>query len=419
MKHPLRTSLEVLDLALTGAPSDMQASAAPYRMVDRRSAYGFNNTLIEAATQNQDRGSIPLVDYDFHRTISVIGRRVLMSLGRTMFWRIPALQASILEQANLAVCPFTRRYMGRNAAWGEQAKAYLDALDDQIDLAGWPYDGQSMNESLVTSPIVDGDLGIVMTEDDSANARVQLLGSHRIGSRYQTGGVAKVRLTGRQMWIDDKLVDDGLQKDFTPAVEWEAQILDGCIVDDARRTMAYRVYADPAVSGEFQDISARNMFLAFLPVVPDQCRGISILASSIFDWQDVRETRRFEMLAQKAFSTRAIIEYNEVGQATGATKRLVSRAGYATTEAAAADNAETTIKTTQKQGLTTEQLDGGAYTYFKSNSGSKLEAFNSGDRPGRNTQDFMNMTIRDAMRGTEWDRGQGEPHAWQAASAGG
>src|SRR5438128_1654049 len=236
MSSPLRDSLQVVSEALSPDPilrtNGHQAAAANYKMVDRRSAYGWNNTLIESATQTQDRKAIQLVDYDFHRTISVIGRRTLMSLARTMVWRMPALFASILEQATLAVSPFTPIFLGKNKVWGERALDYLNGFHQVMDCAGWPYNYESYTEQLIVQGIIDGDIFTLLTEDGSGNPRTQTIPSHRVGRRYQSSSVVKVRYQGNQLLIDEKLVDDNLPFTFGQAVEWESVQIDGVIMDD-------------------------------------------------------------------------------------------------------------------------------------------------------------------------------------------
>jgi len=371
------------------ARNGFQAAAEPYKIVDRRSSFGYANTLIESATQTQDRKKVDLVDYDIHRTVSSFGRRTLMSLARTMVWRMPALAASILEQANLAVNPFQPIYLGSDERWGKQAREWLDGFHAVIDVAGWPYNYESYCESLIFNNVVDGDIFTLLTEDASGNARVQQIGAHRVGGRYQTGGTCAVRYEGNKLFIDKVLIDDSLPYTYATAVEWEAPIIDGVILDDLSRAIAYRVYYDPSVSDKYRDISSRNLFPAFLPIIPGQVRNFSLLASSIFDWQDLQEFKRWEMLAQKAFSTKTIVEENETGDVDTSKAVIASPATMDT-------DGNQTAPTMQK-------LDGGIYTYFKSNTGSKLTAFNSGDRPGRGTKDFMDATVRDAFRGTEWD----------------
>lgn len=361
----------------------------PYPIVDNRNAssYGYNNTLIEAATQNHDRMAVNLVDYDIHRTITSIGRRTLLSLGRTMFWRLPQLQAAILEQAHLAVTPFTPRYLGGDADWGKLAFEWLTQWHKVMDIAGWPYDYESYCETLLINHIVDGDPFTLLTEDANGNPRVQMIGSHRVGSRFLTGQTATVKLSGTGLYVDNVLLDDGMPP-AKAEVEWIAPVIDGCVVDNNGAALAYRVYTDPAVSQRYQDYSARSIFPAFLPIVPGQLRGFSMLASSVFDWQDIREYRRFELIAQKAFASRTIVETNEDGEANGG-QPLPAPAQF-----------DSTGKMTA---LAREQLDGGTITYLKAASGSKLEAFDY-SRPSKDAQSFQETSIRDAMRGTEWDK---------------
>jgi|GEM_PF-1547133 len=372
-----------------GHSNGIQAAADPFRNVQKGYSYGFNNTLIEAAVQTQDRQTVNYVDYDFHRVVSVQGRRTLLSLGRTMYWRIPALQGAIKEQANLAVSPFNPIYEGKNEGWGQDATDWLNGFHKVMDLQSWPYNYESYCETLIIMGVVDGELFTLLTQDNSGNPRIQTIGSHRVGSRHQTGGIAHVKFIGNQLFVDDELVDDNLPFTFAAAVEWDAPMIDGAILDDQGRAIAYRVYDDPVVSSDYRDISSRNLFPAFLPEFPGQVRGYSMLASSVFDWQDVREWKRLEMLAQKGFSSHGIIEENEQGY-VDESKAIVAQSATFDT-----DN--------KKTGPDMVKLDGGTYTVFKAGTNSKLSAFDSGNRPGRNTQDFLDQTIREAMRGMEWD----------------
>ena len=375
----------------TSAPRPPNAPVAqPYPIVDRgtSSTYGYNNTLIEAATQNQDRMAVNLVDYDIHRTITAIGRRTLLSLGRTMFWRIPQLQAAILEQAHLAVTPFTPRYLGSNKVWGKAAFDWLTDWHKVMDLAGWPYDYESYCETLLINHIVDGDPFTLLTENKDGAPRVQMIGSHRVGSRFLTGQSAKVRLQGDQLFIDDILVDSNLPQNYSPAVEWSAPVIDGCVVDSNGAALAYRVYTDPAVSQKYQDYSARNIFPAFLPIVPGQLRGFSMLASSVFDWQDIREYKRFELLAQKAFASKTITSTTEDGDGGSGGQPMPAPAQF--------DSNGKMIS------IAREEINGGTITYLKANAGEKLEAFDY-TRPSKDSQSFQETSMRDAMRGTEWD----------------
>jgi len=394
--------MSAIPSAFEAASQRYRAGAEPFQQTASGSTYGFNNTLIRAATQNQDRKAVTLVDYDLHRTISVIGRRTLLSLARTMFWRVPALQASIWEQANLACSPFTPRYAGKQKAWGEDAASWLNDWHKIFDLGGWPYDYDSYVELLIVAMIVDGELFTLLTEDASGNPRIQIIPSHRVGSRYQTGGSAVVQYEGSSLFIDGLLIDDNLPYTFAKPIEWTAPMIDGVIVDGMAKPIAYRVYDDPIVAATYRDISARDIFPSFIPQFPGQLRGISLLASSVFDWQDSYESKDFEKLAQKIFNSRTIVEHNETGD-IDPVKQLLSPAGFTTAPVLdASGNAVPNTNAITKTSADIVQLDGGAYTLFKAKENCKLEAFDW-TRPNSDVQAFQAMVVRDAFRGTEWD----------------
>lgn len=311
-----------------------------------------------------------------------------MSLGRNMFWRYPALQGAILEQANLSVSSFIPQYVGRNPAWGELAEQTLREWHKVMDVAGWPYDYDSFLQGKVTNPIVDGEDFTLLTETQEGYPLIQIIPTHRVGSRLLGEAVAVVRFTSNQMWIDGVLVDDNRPYAIDKELKFEAQVVDGVVVDNYNRAIAYRVYDDLLDGENYQDISARNLFPSFVPMVTGQVRGFSLLASSVFDWQDMHEWTRFEMLAQKAFSTRTIIETNEAGEADTA-KQIISQAATFGDDGA-------------KTGLDLQRLDGGTIQYLKAATGSKVEAFNY-DRPGAQSQAFLANKLRDAFKGTEWD----------------
>ena len=371
------------------APAKAQAATPAYRIIDRRnsdSGYWGANTLIESATQTEDRGYTYPVDNDIHRTVSNMGRRTLMTLGRSMFWRFPALQGMVLEQANLAVSSFIPQFTGEDKAWGEEAEEMLGEWHKVMDIAGWPYDWDSYLQSLVMGPLVEGELPTLLTDNGEGYPQIQTIPPHRIGKFPSPEAIATVRFEDSSMTIDGVLVDDSRPYPAPSPVTIEARIIDGAIVDDFCRVLAYRV--DGEQPEQYVDIPARNLFIAFSPMATGQVRGFSLLASSIFDWQDLAEWKRFEMLAQKTFSTRTIIETNETGDIDEAKSIIKSAATFDSSG--------------NKTNLDVQRLYGGTIQYLRAKTGSKVEAFGY-DRPGTGSREFLKTTLRDAFRGTEWD----------------
>lgn len=329
-----------------------------YRVIDRRgSNMGGSDSLVRASRQNYDRQYIPNLSNDHHRNVSPSGRRTLLTIGRWLFWNFPALRGAILEQANLAVGSFIPQYAGSNKAWGTKAEAWLTEWHRIMDVAGWPYDYNSYLQNLIVAPLVDCDTATLLTETPDGYPQIQTIPAHRI---------------------------EGLEDVVSEGPYKGNRLIDGCIVGPLGNVIAHRV-----IQGDgFRDIDAASMFLTFTPSQTGQVRGVSELASSAFDWQDTAEIRRFEMLAQKAFSSQTIIETNETGDADDAQAIISGQANFNTDGTAKAPAVQT--------------LDGGTYRYFKAGSGSKLEAFDW-NRPNQNAQAFMETIVRDAFRGAEMD----------------
>jgi hypothetical protein len=294
----------------------------------------------------------------------------------------------ILEQANLAVSSFIAQHTGSNKDWGLMAESALSDWHKIMDIAGWPYDYDSYLQSLVLAPIIEGETFTLLTETPEEYPLIQTIPVHRVGSRLSAAITATVRFEGTSMWIDGILVDDNRPYPAAGVIEFEARLIDGVIVDDYSRAIAYRVYEDNFASGTYVDIPSRNFFPAFVPIATGQVRGFSMLASSAFDFEDMHEWKRFEMLAQKTLSTRTLIETNETGDEDSAKSIIKTAATFD------ADG--------NKTDLDVQKLFGGTIQYLKAKTGSKLEAFGY-DRPGPNSREFLNTTLRDAFRGTEWD----------------
>lgn len=347
-------------------PTKKQAASKPLKLTDHKLQRGYagGDLLIQAARQTPDRRRILPMDKDIHRNVSSYGRRTLMSLGRWMFWNIPEVRGAVLEQANLAVSTFIPQYVGRNRAWGTQAEQWLKEWHKIMDVSGWPFDFESYVKFLVVKPIVDGDMGTLLTETESGYPMIQTIAAHRIDSTTYD------------------IVDEGEFKGM--------RIIDGAIVDEYQRTVALRLKTQdvPGNSSDHVDVPARDIFLSYDPDDINQVRGYSALASAAFNLQDRDESRKFELTAQKAFASKTIIETNEEGEANPASSLIRSAATF---------NDDMT-----KASFDSERLDGGTITYFKAKSGSSLEAF-AWDRPSANAQEFQERTLRDAFRGSEWD----------------
>lgn len=345
-------------------------AAQPLTYLEKKWASGYSNSnhLVVGATQTTDRKQVQLLDKDTHRTITPLGRRTLMTLGRWLYWNVSAVRGAVDEMTDLSVETFIPQFEGANQEWGDRVEQWLREHDKICDVRGWPYDMAAYRKNLVRGRIVDGELHTLLTETPEGYPMIQAIPAHRIGSQP---GLTFVQ--GGQY--------DG------------ARIIDGVIVDEQGRAIAYRVMGENGEWGTFRDISARDLFPTFSISTADQLRGISDLGASCFDWQDAKEARAFELISQKIAASIGLIETNETGEADKS-KRLLNRtsANFGTPAA----GTPTPLSTTA-----TETIDGVSIRYHRAGSNAKLEAYRA-DRPTANQQAFRDDVIREALNGMGW-----------------
>lgn len=324
-----------------------------------------SNTLIAAATQTDTRQTIPFLDYDTHRNISTLGRRVLLSTGRYLWANCSAVRGAVGDIARFSVASYTPSYYGRNEAWGKQTEDWLSEGDDFIDMRGAPFTMDILRRNLVYSAYREGGVGWVLTEDENGNSKIQTVRAHRIGCRMNETSV--------------------LDKESPYFGE---RIIDGVILDDRARTLAFRVYGENPWDLSYTDVPANSMSLAFMPEYEDQVREISLIGAAAFDFQDLSEVRSFEFFAQKLAASKPVNIWNEMGTVDTSKTRL---------------NAPTTPPTATGalQDLPTQKMTPGVVTYFRSGKGDKME-FPVNDRPSQNVMNFQDELIRTALNGMGW-----------------
>lgn len=324
-----------------------------------RWAAGGPNRLIGPATQNFNRKWIPLLNDDFHRNLSNYGRKTLLTLGRHIYFASGAVRGAVEDLCTYAAGSFMLESRSADADWKEQAEDLLYLHDRTADIAGPPHTMRTYRKLLVRSLYLDGDMGTVYLRGEDGRPYLQTIPSHRICS-------------------DDDIVNGG---------PWDgARIIDGVIVDGLNRAIAFRVNTGPAYSRDsYVEIPATSMALHFLPIMAGQVRGLPILGLAGWDMQDLDESKRWELLAQKAGAGRVFQEWNEDGEPQPGADYIISPSAGDTTSST-------------PSGLFREVIDGGLNTYFKANSGSRLEAVKF-DRPAANQQAFVAQAWREALAG--------------------
>jgi len=289
---------------------------------------------------NRYRRPLRYLNKDTKQLIPTGTHQQLVSAGRWLFGNFAPVRGALLEQCTYSVQPFIPQYVGKDLDWGVQAESWLNDWHKIMDIQGRCDFEEFLYLSLL-SVKRDGDVGVMMTSTSGGYPAVQLIPAHRIASRVQ-----------------------------------KPNEHNGVVTNKQGRAVAYMV------DGE-RKVSARDMALCFFPEWSDQGRGITPLSSVTGDLQDVKELREYELNAQKAASSIALVEHNEDGYA---------------------DDSEAFIEQTIDSGnleTTLETLEGGAIRYFRAGSGSKIEVMDR-NRPSQNSQAFENVILRSAFQALEW-----------------
>lgn len=337
----------------------------PYRFVERRrifggvQSYGFTTAAVPSEARKQQ----PPFDKDAPALLTSLDRTRVLTIGRWLFQNCSPVRGALNEIASLATSTVIPQFDGSDKAWGEAAESYLYESGRFLDVRGWPFDTDTFNRLLVLAVRRDGDQYVLLTEDESGEPKVQVIPAHRIGSR-------------------------GLQEVASGPFKGRA-IRDGVILDDYGRAIGYRVLGETAEDD--RDFSSNDLFPAFDPDFADQVRGFSALGASVIDWQDLSDTRRFELWAQKKFASTAILETNEAG---------APDMGEATIITEGTEAADTTDGISVKP-VYGEEMRGGETRYFRSGTGSKWD-IPVADRPSANQQAFAADTVRQALHGIGW-----------------
>jgi len=340
-----------------------------FKFNEKRRLYGYTGTTFFSEPvrdrNNGQRRFITGFNKDTPKLLGSLPRTVLMDMGRWAYQNISPIQSVVNEMAMLGAAGIQQQFDGTDQKWGTQAEDWLYGHDRICDLRGRPYDMEALRELIIISWLRDGDCGIILTENADGYPLFQVIPGHRIGSR----GLIKV--------------EEGRFAGMT--------ISDGVIVNDYGRPVAYRVLGDTSETD--RDIPAESFVLCYVPQFADQLRGISPLAVSIIDFQDVAESRRLELISQKVFAGMSLLVHTETG-GPEATANLTTRWGSGGT------NEDGTLSTDGAP-ISTDEIIPGEMRFVRAGSGSKIEPIVN-DRPTMNQQAFKETIVRQAIAGLGW-----------------
>lgn len=312
---------------------------------------------IDAAKPNYKRPYRPVTIQDFRRNVSQSDFRTILSHSRELYLNLGPAKGAVVDKAVYSVGRAWRpRFTGENAEWGAQAAQWLtDQWYRSCDIAGGMHD--FVTDLLLMSIALDrdGDFGILLTEGKNGWPMFQVIPAHRI-------------------WSDSSAkAPQGFQ--------WDK----GILFSASGTPVTYRILTgedkDPT---DYRDVSAQDFIHVYDPEWFAQGRGMPAFTHAIFDLQDYQTIQGFEKQASMIASSITMLETNPDGGPDPSQLRSVVE------EQISVEN-----------GLRQEVLEGGTIRYFKSNDGSKLEAWQH-NRPGTATTDFLDRLLRNALVGIGW-----------------
>lgn len=336
---------------------------APYKVRDRRRLFGAPDTVsFSEPVRDKFKGQrrwYSHYDTDSPRLIGRESRRTLLTLGRVLYQNASIVRGALNEMASLATSSFIPQFDGQDADWGDAAEDWLYDHDRVCDVRGAPYCMDSINRLIVLSVLRDGDCFVLLTEAENGWPMFQVVPSHRVGCRDGEPNIIEVG-----PWAGNMLVD-------------------GAVVNAFGRAVAYKVLGDDPADDRFIDTA--SLLPVFAPDWVDQVRGISALASALIDFQDIHESRRLELVAQKLLAALTLVESNETGMSDTAAEIV------------------RTAATTDVPGDITysQEYYGGEVRYFRAGTGSSIQPV-VGDRPTANQREFCDSIVRQALHGLGW-----------------
>ena len=328
-----------------------------------RPAYATSGKLYESPGDSGYRLSRPRLDKDIWQLVNSNRHRAMISDCRYIRIAFPVVEGATRQKANYVhASGWQPQFSGEDEEWGIEAEKVTRDADRIISVRGPLYDWNRIWKIGGMMWDTDGDWFLLLSERNGF-PRLQTLEAHRVGSRMKGDLVVAGKYKG-------------------------SRILNGIIYNGAGQEMAYNVLG----SSPEQDrqISANDMIRIADPSWFSESRMMPRIAYPILDWYDIKETRNYEKIAQKANSALTMVESNESGKRNVNLPlgNMIPGGGEGESQSEGGPSPSVDI------------LEGGLIRYVKSGSGS-IHAHES-SRPSQQWQNFDATLLAGAFYGMGW-----------------
>lgn len=292
---------------------------------------------------------------DYHNNVSSGDWITLLSRSRELYANLSPIASTIRELGRLAVGDaWQAKFLGSDVAsaerWADQANEFLQGWYAVGNFVGGQWTFQQSLRYIVLSVLRDGDLFIVLTEDQYGYPKYQLLPSHRVQG--------------------DK-IDKGPYRNYA--------IYNGVIVDKLGNPIAYNIVNSKGEPDT--QISVRDIIHIYDPQWADGRRGTPHIASAIPAWTEYKEIMESEMRSVKALSNYALQMVLPEEQIRDAETGEYSDSPFTQTQTMTSSDGDKVLYVEKSQ-------LGGEILMFKPTDGAEIKPI-SFDRPSASTTQFL------------------------------
>ncbi len=323
----------------------------------------YGNHVARGASRNNGlRPWEPIKLQDIGTLVPASDRATLVSASRRLYLNQPILSGAVEQKSMYAIGKaWLPKFTGTDTEFGNVAKVWLEeSFFPLCDVRGPVFDFKT--NLYVWSDAIDrdGETFIALTETKTGFPQIQSIPCHRVG-------------TPRRM--EDGSIKSGPYRN--------ARLTDGVVYNRQGTPIAF-AYVDEEYN-LIEWVSLRDAIHVYDPAWQEQGRGLPAFTPSLNALRDAMQSHDLETMAQAMLSGRVFIEWNETGgpDTSDPAFRLTGSTG------------ETC------PGVQVENINGPLNTYYRANSGSKLETLYN-PRPGEAWESFQDRIIRGALAGINW-----------------
>jgi len=301
---------------------------------------------------------------DIGKLVPAQDRQTLVSASRRLYLNQPILSGAVEQKSMYSIGrAWAPKFTGQDKDFGDAATAWLSEIFYPLcDLRGPVFDFKTELYLLSDAIDRDGEAFVVLTETKEGFPRIQHIPCHRVGSPQK---------------MPDGPIESGPYRN--------ARLTDGIVYNRVGTPIAF-AYLDEDFN-LIQWVSFRDAIHVYDPSWQEQGRGLPAFTASLNMLRDAMQSHDLETMAQAMLSGRVFIEWNERGGPD------TGDPGFALTGS--------TENGAQCPGVQVENINGPMNTYYRANSGSKLETFHN-PRPGEAWENFQDRIIRGALAGVNW-----------------